>query len=273
MPESVATNPQRQSGLGCAAVTPQNVTITLVAPLGELGPAGPMPRTQRFRVAAVFNTRMYEYDSTQAYVLLEQAQEFFDLKSHVTSVEVRVEDPTDVEAVTETIAAKLDTMDLPAEEPRVRNWQELNRNLFSALQLEKIVTYIILAIAIVVASFCIVCTLLLMVTEKRKEIAILKSLGASDGDVLKTFLSEGLIIGAVGTLFGVVTAAIACVALKQLGVGLDPEIWYVEQLPVEVNPLEYLFIAVCSLAITMLATVYPAVAASRLRPVEGIRYE
>jgi lipoprotein-releasing system permease protein len=242
--------------------------ITLVAPLGDLTPAGVMPRTRKFIIAGIFFTGMFEYDSSQAYMRLADAQEFLDLNSNVTSVEVKVKEPERVGPVTERVTALTAGSGL-----RTRDWKEMNKSLFSALELEKVVTFIILVIAIVVASFCIVCTLLLMVTEKSKEIAILKSLGASDGAILKTFLAEGLTIGAIGTAFGVVSGYIACFSLKKLGVQLDPDIWYVERLPVEVNIADYGLIAFAALGITMLATVYPALAAANLRPVDGIRYE
>jgi lipoprotein-releasing system permease protein len=112
-----------------------------------------------------------------------------------------------------------------------------------------------------------------MVTEKSKEIAILKAVGASDRSILRIFMTEGMIIGAIGTVFGVITGWILCQGLLWFGVRLDPEVYYVDRLPIEVDPLEYLLVGVSALVITMLATVYPALAASRLRPVEGIRYE
>jgi lipoprotein-releasing system permease protein len=156
---------------------------------------------------------------------------------------------------------------------RVRDWKEMNKNLFSALKLEKIATFIILSIAIAVASFCIICTLLLMVTEKSKEIAILKALGASDNSIMRIFMSEGVIIGSIGTVFGVVTGLILVLGLLWFGVRLDPEVYYVDRLPINVDPVDYTLVAISALLITTIATIYPAVAASRLRPVDGIRYE
>jgi len=156
---------------------------------------------------------------------------------------------------------------------KVRDWKELNRNLFSALLLEKITTFIILSIAITVASFCIVCTLLLMVTEKSKEIAILKSLGASDRAIMRLFMVEGIIIGTIGTVFGVVTGWALANGLKSSGVRLSPEVYYVDRLPIAVNYSDYAMVAIAALVITTISTIYPAVAASRLRPVDGLRYE
>ncbi|HEX7671077.1 MAG TPA: ABC transporter permease [Polyangiaceae bacterium] len=242
--------------------------IRLVAPLGDLGPMGVMPRTRHFRIAAIFYSGMYEYDSSYAYTLINVAQDFLDLQGHITSIDVKVDVAENVETVRPVLAAALGRPDL-----RVRDWKEMNKNLFSALKLEKIATFVILSLAIAVASFCIICTLLLMVTEKSKEIAILKAIGATDGAILGIFMSEGFLIGGIGTVFGVLTGFVSCYGLEKFGVRLDPEVYYVDRLPIEVNLGDYLLVGLCALLITMLATVYPAVAASRLRPVEGIRYE
>lgn len=242
--------------------------ITLVAPLGDLGPMGVMPRTRRYRVAAVFYSGMYEYDASHAYVTLEQAQEFLDLGAHITDIDARVEDAEAVGPVRERVEAALARPEL-----RVRDWKEMNRQLFSALKLEKLATFLILSIAILVASFCIVCTLLLMVTEKSKEIAILKALGASDRAILWTFMLEGIVIGAIGTGFGVALGAATTLGLKYVGVRLDPDVYYIDRLPINVSAADFTWVAVCALLITTLATIYPALAASRLRPVDGIRYE
>ena len=241
--------------------------VTLVSPLGDLGPMGVLPRTRRFRVAAIFYSGMYEYDSSHVYMRMGDAQEFLDLGSKITGIEVKVEQPERVEEVTPAVAAAV-----PGD-LKVRDWKELNKNLFSALKLEKIATFIILSIAIAVASFCIICTLLLMVTEKSKEIAIMKALGASDRAILRIFMSEGVIIGSIGTVFGVVTGLITVLGLLWFGVRLDPDVYYVDRLPISVDPVDYTLVAVAAMVITTIATIYPAVAASRLRPVDGIRYE
>lgn len=243
--------------------------LTLVSPLGDLGPMGVMPRSRRFRVAAIFYSGMYEYDSSHAYMKLEAAQEFLDLKHLVTAIEMRADD---AERVTE-LRPRLEEAIADRKHLRVRDWKELNKNLFSALKLEKIATFIILSVAIAVASFCIICTLLLMVTEKSKEIAILKAIGASDGAIRRVFMSEGILIGGTGTVFGVITGLMAMKGLEYFGVRLDPDVYYVDRLPISVDWLDYTLVAVTALVITTLATVYPAVAASRLRPVDGIRYE
>ncbi len=257
--------------------------VTLLSPMGELGPTGVMPRSRRFRVAAIFYSGMYEYDVTHAYVLMEEAQKFFSLEDKITHIDIRVPDPERVQevrpAVEAAIAASAALDEAPPEggkpppKLRVRDWMEMNKNLFSALKLEKIATFIILSIAIAVASFCIVCTLLLMVTEKGKEIAVLKALGASDNAVMRVFMLEGVIIGAIGTVYGVGTALAACTGLSWFGVRLDPDVYYIDRLPVNVNGSDYAMVAAAALLICTIATLYPARAASKLSPVDGLRYE
>jgi lipoprotein-releasing system permease protein len=242
--------------------------LTLVSPLGDLGPIGILPRSRRYRVAAIFYSGMYEYDNTYAYVMLDVAQKFLDLGDRITDIDVKVADVEAVHTVRDRVKLALERSDV-----RVRDWKELNRNLFNALRLEKITTFIILSIAIAVASFCIICTLLLMVTEKSKEISILKSIGSSDHHILRLFIAEGLISGGIGTVFGVVVGWALAKGLQLSGFRLSPDVYYVDRLPIEVNWSDYVTVAISALVITTIATIYPAIAASRLRPVEGIRYE
>ncbi len=256
--------------------------VSLLSPMGELGPMGVMPRVRRFRVAAIFYSGMYEYDASHAYVLMDEAQRFFGLEDKVSQIDVRVPDPERVlelrGAVEAAVASSRDPDKRPDGAPplegvRVRDWQEMNKNLFSALQLERLATFMILCIAIAVASFCIVCTLLLMVTEKGKQIAILKALGASDGAIRRVFVLEGVIIGAIGTSFGVGLALAANTGLKWFGARLPPEVYYIDRLPVSVDPADYALVAIAAMVICTLATIYPAHAASKLSPIDGLRYE
>jgi lipoprotein-releasing system permease protein len=248
--------------------------ITLLSPMGELGPMGVMPRTRRFRVAAVFYSGMYEYDAAFAYMKLDVAQAFFSMGENISQIDVRVPDAERVGDLTPVVKTMAEQFTTAKGEPlRARDWVEMNRNLFSALKLEKVATFIILSIAIAVASFCIVCTLLLMVTEKGKEIAILKALGASDNAIMRIFMLEGVIIGGIGTVFGVATAFSACTGLAWFGVRLDPDVYYIDRLPVNVNGSDYALVAIAAFIICTLATIYPARAASKLSPVDGLRYE
>jgi lipoprotein-releasing system permease protein len=242
--------------------------VTLVSPLGDLGPMGVMPRTKKFRVAAIFYSGMYEYDATHVYTTIDVAQEYFALGDEVSAIDVKVEDAERAELLTPVVTTAVNRPDL-----RVRDWREMNRNLFSALKLERFATFIILSIAIMVASFCIICTLLLMVTEKGKEIAILKALGASDNAIRRTFMMEGMIIGTIGTVFGVGTGLALCSSLAYFGLRLDPDVYYIDRLPISVSGLDFFLVAVAAFTICTLSTIYPAHAASRLRPVEGLRYE
>jgi lipoprotein-releasing system permease protein len=240
--------------------------VTLVSPIGDLGPMGIMPRTRKFRIAAVFYTGMYEYDANLVYIKLGEAQSYFDSAGKVSVINVKVDDAEHMEDVSDQVASTLGRTDL-----RTRDWREINKNLFSALKLEKFAMSLVLIIAIAVASFCIICTLLLMVTEKTKEIAILKAIGATDRAILTTFMVEGIIIGAIGTVFGVATGLALCQGVSWFGLRLDPDVYYIDKLPISVNPYDFLTVAIASMFICTLATVYPAYAASRLRPIDGLR--
>ncbi len=181
---------------------------------------------------------------------------------------MKVEDGENVERVTGAVTAAVDRAEL-----RVRDWREINKNLFSALKLERIATFVILSIEIIVASFCIVCTLLLMIAEKGKEIAILKALGATDGAILFTFMTEGVIIGTIGTALGVTTGLSVCAGLARFGVRLDPDVYYIDRLPINVSGWDYLAVTIVAVTICTVAAVFPAVGASVMRPVDGLRYE
>jgi lipoprotein-releasing system permease protein len=242
--------------------------VTLVSPLGDLGPMGVMPKTRKYRIAAIFYSGMYEYDATHVYTTIEEAQNYFATPNRITTIEVKVDDAENADRLTPLVAAAVDKESL-----RVRDWREINKNLFSALKLERIATFLILSIEIIVASFCIVCTLLLLMTEKAKEIAILKALGATDGTILRTFMTEGMIIGGMGTLLGVSTGLALCTGLAWFGLRLDPDVYYIDRLPIEVSGWDYGAVTLAALTICTIATLFPAKQAAQLRPVDGLRYE
>jgi lipoprotein-releasing system permease protein len=242
--------------------------VTLVSPLGDLGPMGVMPKTRKYRVAAIFYSGMYEYDATHVYTTLDEAQSYFAAPGKITAIDVRVDDAENADRLTPVVADALGRGDL-----RVRDWREMNKNLFSALKLERIATFLILSIEIIVASFCIICTLLLVMTEKAREIAILKALGATDGAILRTFMSEGIIIGGIGTLLGVSTGVALCTGLAWFGLRLDPDVYYIDRLPINVSGWDYAAVTVAALTICTIATIFPAKQAAQLRPVDGLRYE
>ena len=242
--------------------------VTLVSPLGDLGPMGVLPKTRSFRIAAIFYSGMYEYDATHVYTTMTEAQSYFATPYQISAIYVKVDDAENADRLTPAVTAAIGRPEL-----RVRDWREMNKNLFSALKLERIATFLILSIEIIVASFCIVCTLLLMMTEKAKEIAILKALGATDGAVMRTFMTEGMIIGGIGTTLGVSTGVAMCTGLAWFGLRLDPDVYYIDRLPINVSAADYAAVTLAALTICTIATIFPAKQAAQMRPVDGLRYE
>ncbi len=242
--------------------------VRVVSPFGSLGPLGPIPKTRMFRVAAIFYSGMYEYDTKYAYVTMPVAQRFFNYRGDaITSIEVRLRDVDRSDDVLRAVG--------PLARPhqlRVRDWKELNQNLFRALKLEKLMIFLLLTVAIIVASFAIVATLLLLVTEKGREIAVLKAMGSSDGFITRVFLCVGGLIGVVGALLGTTAALVVSLMAQKVGIPLDPEVYYIERLPVLIAPADYALVFLTSVLICLMAASFPAILAGRLRPVEGLRF-
>lgn len=243
--------------------------VTVISPLGRLTPLGRVPRSQTFRVAGIFDSGMYEYDSTIAYVSLWAAQRFLGIGDRVTGIEVRVDDIYAADRVARAIGKALGGYPYWS-----RDWMRMNKNLFSALKLEKIVMFIILTLIILVAAFNIVGTLIMVVIEKTRDIAILKSMGATRRSIMKIFMIEGAVIGLVGTLLGLLGGYTLCTLLATYKfIELPSDVYYISTLPVQMNPLDVALIALAAIVITLAASVYPAWQASRFDPAEAIRYE
>jgi lipoprotein-releasing system permease protein len=244
--------------------------VNVVSPLGgDLGPQGPMPKSRPFRVGGIFYSGMYEYDSKFAYIDLKEAMKFFnpkDAPDNVSGLELKVKDIDDARKVARAVLTALDGYPY-----RTKDWGEMNRNLFSALRLEKLVMAIILAIIVVVACLLILGTLVVLAFEKRKEIAILKSLGASESNIMKVFILEGSTVGIVGTVIGLAAGFGLCLFVEVVGIHLDPEVYYINRLPVRIDAFQFGVVAAISLVLCFLGTIYPALAASELSPVEGLR--
>ncbi|MCK5306084.1 MAG: ABC transporter permease [Candidatus Omnitrophica bacterium] len=234
--------------------------ITVVSPVKE--------KKYKFTVCGIFNTGMYDYDASWTYISLSDAGTFFDTDGAVSAVGVKIDDLFKAEEVKKDILKKL------GYSYWVRTWMEVNRSFFSSLKLEKTVMFIIVALIVMVASFNIISTLIMMVMEKTKDIGILKSLGASRISIALIFTFCGVIIGTLGTVVGAGSGFLACHLLEKYEfIKLPADIYYVSTLPVQIQWNDSILIAVSAVALSFLATLYPAYQAAGLNPVEALRYE
>ncbi len=230
------------------------------------GPGGFTPKIRKFSVVGLFDSGMYEYDSSLAYISLAEAQKFFNLENVATGIEVKVDDIFLADEVSKEIETALD---FPY---RARDWKALNRNLFSALELEKDMMFVILILIILVASFNIVGTLTMTVAEKAREIAILKAMGATKQSITRIFMFEGLIIGGIGVAVGLPLGLAVSFALETF-YKLPGDVYYISSLPMRLHLFDVLLVTGSAFLITLLATLYPSRQAAKMEPVEGLRYE
>jgi lipoprotein-releasing system permease protein len=244
--------------------------VYVVSPFGgSLTPIGKrIPHMKKFQVVGLFDSGMYDYDASFVYVSIESAQRLLKLGQSVHGIEVKVNDIYAVKKISSAILSRL------GDGYWSQDWMQMNKNFFSALKLEKAVMFIILVLIILVAAFNIISTLIMMVMEKNKDIAILKSMGASSKSIMRIFMLDGLVIGIMGTVLGITGGSVLCFLLKQYQfVKLPSDVYYISTLPVRVQTLDVVLIALSAIAISFLATLYPSYQASRLDPAAAIRYE
>ncbi|HVI02385.1 MAG TPA: FtsX-like permease family protein [Enhygromyxa sp.] len=280
--------------------------VQLITPVGRLTPAGRVPGILASRVGGVFHSGMYEYDRKNVYMPLPVAQAFLRTGDRVSGIEVKLHDIDQVDAGKAAVEAALlrlgrSTPSLervfgqalglvsdpqlraeiaersgirPAEsELIVESWKELNRNLFSAMFLEKIAMFVALLFVVLVASFGILASNLMSVLEKSKEIAILKAMGAPDHLIQRVFVAEGLVLGLLGAIGGITLGLALCLSLDRFGFPFNENVYYIERLPVVVNPFEVAVVGFAALVIVFLSSLYPARVASRMRPIDGLRHQ
>ncbi|MGC8604960.1 MAG: lipoprotein-releasing ABC transporter permease subunit [Desulfomonilaceae bacterium] len=242
--------------------------VQLISPQGKRTPIGAIPRVQNFKVAGIFKSGMYEFDSNLVYMGLGEAQRFFEMGSGVSGIEVNLKNIYDAPKIATRIESAL------GPPYWTRTWRDMYRNLFSALKLEKIAMFIILTFIVLVAAFNIIISLIMLVMEKSRDIAILKSLGATSDRIMKIFVVQGMIVGSAGTLLGAVAGIIGGALLaKYPFIELPEEIYTISTLPIAIYPWDVVIICIVALSICFLATLYPSYRAARLEPAEALRYE
>ena len=283
-----ALDPEKQSGAAATGTNPSRSlpgiilgkevartlrvdmgdNVRLFSPSGPLTPMGVIPKIKTCRVVGIFDTGMYEYDSALAYVSIATAQDFLELGASVHGLELKVDDIYNASAIAAELEKKLGFGYV------VKDWISMNKNLFSALKLEKTAMFIVLALIVLVAAFNIISTLIMVVMSKGKDIAILKSMGATSKGIMKIFIYEGLVIGLTGTVLGVIGGLVLCEVLSRYDfIKLPSDVYPITTLPVKILPMDVTLVAVSAALITLLATIYPSWQASKIDPAVALRYE
>jgi len=235
---------------------------------GSLTTGWSQPKASKLKVSGIFETGMYEYDASLAYISLSNAQKLFNLGTKVTGLHVKLDNLYRADKVAKELEEKL------GYHYYALDWMHMHKNLFSWMALEKYAMFIVLSLIVAVAAFNIISTLIMVVIEKRKDIGILKSMGSTNTSIMKIFMFEGLVVGAVGTILGSAFGYLLCWVQRSFNIiSFPPEIYFISYLPVDMRPLDFILVASAAMLLTFLATVYPARRAAQLSPVEAIRYE
>jgi lipoprotein-releasing system permease protein len=243
-------------------------TVTLVSPMGKLTPVGRVPESRKFQVTGIFDSGMYEYDATMVYISLKEAQDFIGFDDKATGVEAKVADIYKADQVSAAVTKKL------GYPYWAKDWKQMNRSLVSALKLEKIAMFVILIMIVLVGALNIISTLVMVVMEKNRDVAILRAMGATQKSIMTVFMLQGLLVGVVGTLVGLASGLGLCELLaKYKFIELPSDVYYISTLPVRVEMWDVVLVIVAAMVISFLATLYPSWHASRLNPVESLRYE
>ena len=247
--------------------------VTVVSPLAGVdvktwSATGRPPKTKKFVVAGIFYCGFDEYDRRLVYVDIKEAQDFVGEGDRVRGIEMKVAQPAQAYRVARSLERALG-----GDPYVVMDWHELNNNLFTALTLQKVALVVFMTLIIVVAAFNMVASLTMMVFDRTKEIAIMKSMGATDFGVARIFQLVGLTIGGVGAVVGLALGLLLCVVIERYGYPLNPKVYLIDRLPISVQLTEVLLVGGITIVICFLSTLYPALRASSLRPVDGLRYE
>jgi lipoprotein-releasing system permease protein len=243
-------------------------TVNIVSPLGDIGPLGMLPKVRKFRVDAIFEIGMFEYDSNLVLTDIKSARQFFGMKNDITGIELRLHDIYKAEPLRRRLQEKL------GYQVFVKDWMQMNKNLFSALKLEKFAMFIILVLIVLVASFNIISNLIMNVIEKSREIAILKAIGAKNSGIMAVFMFQGLFIGLIGTVIGLTGGYLLGYMLNKYQIiKLPADVYYLSHLPVKMELIDFIAVCTSAIIISFFATIYPAWQASRMNPVEPLRYE